>query len=134
MRYLGIDYGGKRIGLAFGDSETKIAVPFTVLDNPGVEAVLDKLTRIIKDEDIGEIVVGMPYSLGEDTGAPGEQEKIISDFIARLGAASPVPVREQDERFTSAQVEKLLAGQKYPKEKKDAVAAMLILQGYLDKI
>ncbi|MBU0648626.1 Holliday junction resolvase RuvX [Patescibacteria group bacterium] len=134
MKYLGIDYGEKRIGLAFGDDQVKIATPFMVLENKGLDKVLPELVEIFEQEGIEQIVVGVPYSLGEKRDGAGGQEQAVLDFISRLGAGTIIPIARQDERFTTAQVDKLMAGEKYNKRNRDAIAAMLILQGYLDKL
>lgn len=133
MNYLGIDYGEKRIGLSLADDKTKVASPYQVLENNGIDLVLGALAEICDREEIGEIVVGVPYSLRERTGSVGEQEKNVLDFISRLGMAITITISRQDERFTTAEVDKLMAGKKYNKEWRDAISAMLILQTYLDK-
>jgi putative Holliday junction resolvase len=134
MKYLGIDYGEKRIGLALGDGKTRVATPFMVLENRGMDKVLQELVEIFEDEEIKQIVVGVPYSLKERSDKVGVQEQTVLDFVTRLGMATTIPIARQDERFTTAEIDKLMAGEKYPKEKRDAVSAMLILQSYLDKL
>lgn len=134
MKYLGIDHGEKRIGLALGDDEVKVASPFMILENKGIDKVLEQLIEIFKHEEIEQIVVGVPYSLKQKSGEAGMQEQAVLDFISRLGMATTIPIAKQDERFTTAEVGKLMVGERHAKEKKDAVAAMLILQAYLDKL
>jgi len=134
MKYLGIDYGEKRIGLALGDDGTKIATPFLVLENKGIDKVLLELVNIFDNENIEYIVVGVPYSLKERENKIGEQEQAVLDFISRLARTTIIPIARQDERFTTAQVDKLVAGERYDKKNRDAISAMLILQGYLDKL
>jgi putative Holliday junction resolvase len=134
MRYLGIDYGQKNIGLALGDSETKIAAPFKVIANRGMDKTLPALLEIIGEEGVEQIVVDITYSLKEKIGKIGQQEKEVLDFVTRLGMATKVPIAKEDERFTSAQVDKMMAGEKLPDGKRDAVSAMLILQSHLDKL
>jgi len=134
MKYLGIDYGEKRMGLALGDDEIKIATPFLVLENKGLDKVLPELVEIFEQEGIRQIVVGVPYSLRQAQGKIGAQEQAVLDFISRLARATTIPIAREDERFTTVQVDKLMAGEKISREKRDAVAAMLILQGYFDKL
>ena len=134
MKYLGIDFGEKRVGLALGDDAVKVASPFRVIDNNGIDMLLVELAELIETEDIKQIVVGVPYSLKESKGKVGKQEQVVIDFITRLGMATTVPIAREDERFTSAQVDKLMAGEKLPNGKRDAVSAMIILQSYIDKL
>jgi len=133
MKYLGIDYGEKRIGLALGDDAIKVASPFRVLENRGMDLAIEEISKIVIDESIGRLVVGMPFSLNERRDQPGEQEKIVKYFISLLEKDVEVPVAYEDERFTSSQVDKLMAGEKLPNGQRDAVSAMLILQSYFDR-
>lgn len=122
-RYLGIDYGTQRIGLALGDSESKIAIPFkTVAD-------LNEVAAIIKDEEVDEIVVGLPLTMNSEA---GHMKEAVDKFIAELIALVGLPVKEIDERLTSKAADALLG--KRDKANRDAVAAMVILQTYLDKL
>lgn len=122
-RYIGIDYGEKRIGLALGDSESKIAVPFEVA--PDLQAVL----KIIRDEDIDEIVIGLPLTMKSESGT---MTRAVGGFVAQLIEKTRLPIIEIDERLSSVAADKLLGGK--DKSRRDAVAAMVILQTYLDRI
>lgn len=125
MRILGIDYGTKRVGVAIGDLETKVAVPFIVIEVLGVKDQVLGVVRIIKDEGIKLVVIGQ--------GGKGLIEKKVQKFAAQLRKL--VPVEIVDEHFTTAQVERAMKG--YGKARKgvdkDAAAAALILQGWLDR-
>ena len=129
---LGVDPGGRRIGLAAGDLGTRFARPLEVID----AARIDPIERIVGVcEEIGAtlIVVGMPLSL---SGHRGPQALAAEAFAERLRAAVPVEVRLHDERLSTVLAERALraAGASAPRRKKlrDAVAAQSILQGYLD--
>lgn len=127
-RILGIDYGTKRIGLALGDEEQKIALPFDVLQNK--VGFIGKLRRIIEDEKIYRLVVGIPLNMsGKDSKKTGEARK----FIQLLESNFNLAVITEDERLSSKMADSLFKEyrQKYDR---DAIAAMVILQGYLDKI
>jgi len=123
MIYLGIDWGEKRIGLALGDGETKIATPFCVVRD------LEETLKIIKEEEIDVVVIGKPYSVSN-------VEHKISDkftnFLKRLEKDSSVKVETIDERLSSKAADALV-GTKKTKAARDSIAAMLILQSYLDK-
>lgn len=122
------------MGIALGDDTVRVATPFLVIDNFGKSEVIAELEKIIIDEMIGLAVVGVPYALGGEAGAPGLQEQEILDFITDLGLATDIPVVSEDERFTSVQVDRLMSGKDLPNGRRDAVSAMLILQSYLDKL
>ena len=125
---LGIDYGKKRIGVAIADVSTKTAVPFSVLENKGLNDVLQKLKKIILEENIDQIVVGKPMTLKNEE---SEQTKEVIAFIEELKENLDILILEFDERFSSKQAGSLLRG--FTKEKRDDVAAMVILQDYLEK-
>lgn len=122
-RYIGIDYGEKRIGLALGDSESRIAIPFDVV------ADISAVIKIIRDEEIDEIVVGLPLTMKSENGI---MSAMVNRFIAELMAKTRLPIIEIDERLSSITADKLLGGK--DKTRRDAVAAMVILQTYFDKL
>lgn len=133
MRVLGIDYGTKRIGVAIGDMETKVAVPLRVIEGLGARDQVLGIGRIVKEEEIGLIVVGLPLRA---EGGKSTTQKKVEKFIKELHEQVEVHIVTQDERFTTAQVERAMRG--YGKAKKgidkDAAAASLILQTFLDRI
>lgn len=130
MRYLGIDYGDKKIGLAFGDDEANVAVPLEVIVNQG-EATLQDLAGKIETEAIDRIVVGVPLSTVEGPGSP--QLEKTRQFIFDLQKVVPtIQIVEEDERYSTAESIRLQREQGATAEE-DAIAAMLILQAYLDQ-
>ncbi len=120
MRYLGIDWGEKRIGMSIG--EEKLAVPFGVADN------LDGILEIIKEEEIDEVVVGVPFKMRDNTEAVDER---FTKFLEKLKEKTSLKINEIDERLSSKQAD-ALDGTKKEKHPRDAVAAMLILQSFID--
>lgn len=126
--FLGIDYGNKRIGLAIADSSTKLAVPFEIIENKNRKFVLVELNKIIEQENIDQIVVGVPYNMeGEET----EQTKDVLEFIKFLNKNLDLQIHQFDERLSTKAAETLL-GDVDKKSHKDAVAAMVILQDFLN--
>ena len=80
MRILGIDYGAKRVGLALGDTESKIASPLMVVPNDGVALLFGRLRDIFAQEQIKHVVVGVPLSLRQP-GAENDQLRDVRNFI-----------------------------------------------------
>jgi len=128
MRILGIDYGDKKIGLAFGDSDAGVAVPLDVVPNNGEETILI-FSEKAKSEDIDLIVVGVPLSTGEHH--DGAQLEKTRKFISSLREVVEIPVKEQDESFTTADSIRLQKEEGATADE-DALAAMLIVRSYLE--
>lgn len=138
MRTLGLDVGERRIGLAFANYltiGTPVVVPAGFLEVHSEEDALAQLSSLVDDEGVSEIVVGLPLRDGQDTA----QAKKIRNLAEKLSAAYPsLPFSYWDESLSSYAAEKSLteAGLKHTKGKKkgrvDAVAATMILQGFLD--
>jgi len=143
MRYLGIDYGKKRVGVAVSDESGKFALPETVL--PNNSSLMNAFKKIIAEKQIGASV------LGESKNFKGEDNPImdeIKEFKSRLEEETGLPVRFELEFMTSAAADRMNdreAGQsrksglklRSPKTKNemlDASAAAIILQSYLDKL
>lgn len=128
MRILGIDYGDKKIGLAFGDTEVHVAVPLDVVPNAG-ERTIDVFAKKVVAEDIDAIVVGVPLSQGEHhTSVQLEKTRA---FIAALQRVVTIPVFEEDESYTTFESIRLQR-EEGAGASEDALAAMLIVQAYMD--
>lgn len=143
MRYLAIDLGDKRTGIATGDATTRIASPVAVLDVPAAErqgeALLDAIVRTIADfwtpRDPGELVVGLPINMD---GTEGPAAKKARDIARVLSERTNRRVHLFDERLTSAEADWRMAqsglthAQK--KARRDAIAAAAILEGFLNSL
>lgn len=131
-RFMALDVGEKNVGVALSDELGILASPYTVLSR--YDRIVDKIKDIIEKEDVGELVVGMPYNLVGEIGPQGEK---VNAFIEEIRAKIEIPIVLYDERLTSAEAEKLLisADQRREKRRKviDKVAAAIILQGYLER-
>ncbi|HWR00164.1 MAG TPA: Holliday junction resolvase RuvX [Candidatus Methylomirabilis sp.] len=131
MRALGIDYGSKRVGVALGDTDSKVASPWGVIPNEGALALVARIKEIVDRDEVKTIIVGIPRPL-RDTSAENEQVRAVRTFIESLKGLG-VEVVEADETLTSqlAARQALEAGER---EKRDDLAAAAILQGWLDQI
>lgn len=133
MRWLAVDHGTKRIGVAFCDELEILATPFEVLANDG-EAALARLVRLAREEGAQGLVVGLPK---HKDGAESATAPLARAFGEALAARTGLPLRFADEHLSSAAAEQLLAtrGVK-PKDRKarlDAAAAAVILEGFLEE-
>jgi len=130
-RWLGIDHGSKRIGVAVGDTSSEIAAPLTVLDGADFNRIAEQIVRIANEHDASAVVVGWPLNM-DDTEGP--QGKIARGFAADLAEYTGLDVRLWDERLSSFQADQSLAGtftRKQKKARQDAIAAAVILQDFL---
>lgn len=127
MRYLGIDFGRARIGIAISDPDGRIAFPKKVLLNNGNARLADELKLIIVEEGISHITIGLPLGAsGEET----EESKEVRKFVVWLRGITRLPVEFENEIFTTR-----MAGHSgVAKSQKDAASAAIILQSYLDKL
>lgn len=125
---LGLDVGGKRIGIAVVSLDARLPRPLVTLEwNDGFFTSLDK---VIKDEEAGALVVGLPRNL---EGEPTAQTESTNDFIGKLREHVGLPIHTQDEAMTSKKAEAELEarGKPYEKGDIDALAATYILQDWL---
>lgn len=128
MRVLGIDYGAKKIGIAIGDTETKVASPYSVIKQTA--SIMTEIATIISSEDIARIIVGVPVGL---SGTQSAQYKDAEEFIERLRAEVQIPVLMENEVLSTSAARELTRGHGRQRPDDD-VAAMVILQGYFDSL
>ena len=128
---IGVDPGTKRVGLAIADLETRFAHPLEVI--AASENVFGKIARIATERGAVKIVVGKPVGLSGKEGPAVDRQRV---FVEKLRAATELPVEEYDERLTTVVAEAgLRAGGANAGNRKairDAVAAQILLQGFLD--
>ncbi|TSC55481.1 MAG: putative holliday junction resolvase [Parcubacteria group bacterium Gr01-1014_18] len=124
-KYLGIDPGTVRIGLSVADSETRLAVPYDLLEGLTDAEAVEAILGICRDEEVSDIVIGLPISRSS---GPTAQTARSQKFIDKIREKIKIPVTTVDERFSSKMAAKL-----NPKAD-DSVAAAIILQGHLDQL
>lgn len=133
MRILALDIGEKWIGVAMSDPLGMLASPLTRVRAEDAEAAIGAIARTIKENQVGLVVVGMPYSL---SGVVGPQARRVQTFVDLLASRLDVEVVTWDERSSTIAADQLLAEAGIPLEKRremiDAAAAAFILQSYLD--
>lgn len=130
MRTLGIDLGDKRVGLALSDEDGSFASPLQVLERTGDRALLADVARIVKEREVGAIVVGLPLHMDGHEGAEAARART---FAARLAEKTKRPVELWDERWSTVAAERAMReGGGRRKGPNDHVAAALLLQAFLD--
>jgi len=132
MRIMGIDYGDARTGVAISDLRCSIVGTTTVIHSRRMDKTLEEICRIVAENDIGEIVVGLPKNMN---GTEGPRAELCREFAGKLAEATGLPVKLWDERRTTVEAHNILNEHNYHGKKRkntvDAVAASLILEGYL---
>jgi putative Holliday junction resolvase len=133
MRYLAIDLGDKRTGLAIGDDQSKLISPLEVIVQPRGEALLIALLKAIQKQDPDALVIGLPINMD---GSEGPQAKTGRAFGQTLAARSNLPIHFQDERLTSFAADQRMSQsgrtRKQKKELRDALAAAEILRDFFE--
>jgi putative Holliday junction resolvase len=133
MRYLGLDVGDQRIGVALSDETATLASGLSTIQRVGPKKDPRAVAALVAQHEVGEVVVGLPRTLAGDV---GPQAQKVLDFIETLRNVVKVPIVPWDERFTSVVANQSLmeAGmsRRDRKASVDKVSAILILQNYLD--
>ena len=131
-RVMGVDYGDARTGVAISDLLCSIVGSATVIHSRNTEKTINQLLELIQKNDVGEIVVGLPKNMN---GTEGPRAELCREFAARLEDATGLKVVLWDERRTTVEAHNILSDHNYHgkrrKDTVDAVAASLILEGYL---
>ena len=132
QKIMGLDYGDARTGVAISDLLCSIVGTTAVLPSRNTEKLLADIVRIVKENQVGEIVVGLPKNMD---GTEGSRAQLCREFARLVEEAAGVPVKMWDERLTTVEAHNILSAHNYHgkkrKETVDAVAASLILEGYL---
>ena len=134
MRYIGLDLGSKTLGIALSDVSGIIASSYCVIKhNEDYSGLIDKVSEIIKEKNVDEIVLGLPKNMNNSL---GEKAKLSYKFKSMLEDKINIPVHLIDERLTTKLVTDLLISNDTSRKKRkdvvDSMAAAVILQSYLD--
>ena len=132
MRIMAVDYGDARTGIAISDLLCSIVGSTTVIHSRNLEKTAQQIAVLVKENDVGQLVVGLPRNMDGSEGARAEQ---CREFAARLETLCGISVQMWDERRTTVEAHRILSDHNYHGKKRkdtvDAVAASLILEGYL---
>ena len=136
MRYLGLDLGSKTLGIAISDRTNTIASIYKTIffKEDDYNSLIPELINIVKEEDISVIVLGFPKNMDNTIGTRAE---ITLEFKKKLEDSIGIKVELMDERLTSVIANNVLIGadvsRRKRKKKVDGMAALLILQSYIDR-
>ena len=131
MRWLALDVGSRRVGLALSDGEERVATPLAAVPFAGPPALAAVIAALVAEREVEGVVVGVPLTRA----GQGRGEARVAAVVAALRARLAVPVATADERGTTAEAESLLAEAGVPRRRwpdlVDGVAARLILETHM---
>ena len=132
MKLLGIDFGTKRTGIAVAETPSLLTFPLRTFAESDIDILIEKIVDVVKEEGSEKVIVGIPYRL-TGSGTVGQTEQAVLDFVEKLQKKIAIPVITEDERMTTAAVERIRKDAGISKEKfdKDAAAAAAILETYI---
>jgi len=135
MRYLGLDIGDKRIGIAISDPIGIVATPLEVYNCIGPKKDFKYIKEIVEENNIEVVIIGLPRNMD---GSEGERAQISREFAEKLSRRINSQIIMHDERLTTISAERMLIEADVSRQKRkkviDKLAAQLILQNYLDLI
>lgn len=132
MKYLGLDLGTKTLGLAITDALGIIASPYKVIRYDNIDSLIDELLIIIKNENVNELVLGLPKNMNNSLGFAAERSL---SFKTELEKKCDLPIHLIDERLSTMEAENILLSSDTSRNKRkkiiDAYAASIILDTFL---
>lgn len=135
MKYLGIDYGQRRVGFAISDPAGIIAMPREVREIKRDQNLLDIICAVIEEAEADAVVLGLPVNMN---GNPGPMAEAVEKLAAELRNKTGLEVVTWDERLSTAQSERVLLEADMSRSRRkqviDKMAAQVILQGFLDSL
>lgn len=133
MRYLAIDHGQKRTGLAISDASETLVSPHSVIETASEEELLRRISDVLKTEEIDAIVVGLPINMD---GTESDRSRKVRQFVLVMQEQTDKPVHLHDERLSSFEAGYLVGDLELTRKKKkkrlDAIAAASILRSFFE--
>jgi putative Holliday junction resolvase len=142
MKFLGLDVGNRRVGIAFGDSELRLATPVHVFARATILEDTRVIGQYVRDYEAARLIVGLPRNMD---GTQGAQAEAVTRYAERIAGALNLPVVFWDERLTTVEATRRTREadgsretprgdrrKKKPRVGLDAIAAAVILQDYMD--
>lgn len=132
-RVMALDVGGKRIGVAMSDTLRLLASPHSTIKALPRAAALERIAALVAQNEVVELVVGLPLTL---SGEVGPQAELIKRFVVELAGRVQIPIHLFDERLTSAEAERVMIEMGLKSDQRrariDEMAASIILRDFLD--
>lgn len=133
MRFMGLDVGERRIGVALSDPEGRMAYPLSVVERRSDAEAIEAIARLVKAHGVAKLIIGLPHTL---EGLEGMQAEAVRGFVEQLRGRTDVPYELWDERLSTVEAERRLREAGVRRERRaqvrDTLAATIILQSYLD--
>ena len=133
MKFLGLDIGDRRVGVAFGDSELRLATPVDVFTRASIAEDAETIGKFAREYDVERLIVGLPRNMDGTTGA---QAEAVTRYAGQVAHTLNLPIIFWDERLTTVEATRRTqeTGGRGKKARRglDAIAAAVILQDYLD--
>lgn len=134
MRYMGVDYGDVRTGLAVSDASGFLATGIGYIKENGMKNTAKKVAELALAREVGTIVVGYPKNMN---GTEGPRTEVVRAFVELLAAETTLPILLFDERLSTMEAHRFLSmtdvGGKKRKQVVDTLSAQIILQDFLDR-
>ena len=134
MRYLAIDHGQKRTGLAISDASETLVSPYSVIETANEEELLRQILVVLEADEIDAVVVGLPINMD---GTEGVRSKQVRQFVSTLKQRTNKPIHLHDERLSSFEAQHLIGDLELTRKKKkkrlDAIAAAAILRSFFEQ-
>ena len=135
MRIMSLDVGSRTIGIACSDALLMTAQGIETIRRTSLEKDFNRLQELISEYEVHELVVGMPKNMN---GTKGERAEKTEEFVEKMKAVIDLPVTFWDERLSTVMAERQLIAADVSRKKRksviDKMAAVVILQGYLDRL
>ena len=134
MRYLAVDHGEKRTGLAISDASETVVSPYAVIETTSQQELVRRITETIRCEEIETVIVGLPFNMDH---TEGPRAKKVRQFSLALESQTDCPILLYDERLSSFEAdylsEELNLTRKKKKKRLDAIAAAAILRSFIEQ-
>lgn len=135
MRIMALDVGSRTIGIACSDALLMTAQGIETIRRTSLENDFNRLSELISEYEVHELVVGMPKNMN---GTKGDRAEKTEEFVEKMKAVIDLPVTFWDERLSTVMAERQLIAADVSRKKRkgviDKMAAVVILQGYLDRL
>lgn len=129
---LALDPGERRTGIALSDAARILAIPHSTHDRQRDRSLLDRVAALCAEHEVTDVVVGHALTQSGDSGESAERSERVAALLRRRLTPLGIGVHLFDERYSTAEAQRLLEGKRAERAERDALAAALILEGWLE--